>query len=302
VSSKQLRGIYGIPATPFNQDETLDRKGLESVLRFTVESGCQGMAVPIMASEYQSLTDEERRLVVETAVRVVDGRIPVVAGVTGVSNVHAIELARHAEGAGADAVIAMSPFSAPSAPGETERFFQEISRAIGIPVFIQNHLVAGGLGPEALAKICRDNPNVSYIKEETRFAGRQATRTMELAGDACAGIMGGMSCRHLVAEFRRGMCGNMPGSHWGDVVSVVWNKLEEGDEAGARENLTRLQPLLNFELMGGMVAFKEVLVRRGVIASNTVRSPGAHPLDRHDMEELTALLAGIDDLLTWKSG
>ena len=85
-------------------------------------------------------------------------------------------------------------------------------------------------------------------------------------------------------------------------MSAVWNELEAGDEAGAREIHTRLQPLLNFELMGGMVAFKEVLVRRGVIETNVVRSPGANPLDRHDMEELTVLLAGIEDLLTWRPG
>ncbi len=302
MPSKQLRGIFGIPATPFNQDETIDTKSLESVLNFTVESGCHGMAVPIMASEYQSLTDVERKMVVETAVRVVGGRIPVVAGVTGVSNVHAIELARHAEGAGADAVIALPPFSIPPSLGEVERFFHELGDAIGIPVFIQNHMAGYAMGGEALAKICRENPNVSYIKEETRFAGRSATATMELAGDACAGIMGGMSCRFLVSEFRRGECGNMPGSQWGDIVSVIWDKLEEGDEATAREMHTRLLPLLNFELMNGLPAFKEVLVRRGVIATTVIRSPGRNDLDRQDVEELDLLLSEIDDLLTWKLG
>ena len=300
MPSKQFRGIFGIPATPFNQDETIDTRSLESVLSFTVESGCQGMAVPIMASEYQSLTDSERKTVVETAVRVVGGRIPVVAGVTGVSNVHAIELARHAEGAGADAVIALPPFSLPPSLEEVERFFHELDDAVGVPVFIQNHSAGLALNPHTLARICMDNPNVSYIKEETRFAGRTATAAMDLAGDACAGVMGGMSCRFLVSEFRRGECGNMPGSHWGDIVSVIWNKLEEGDEAAAREMHTRLLPLLNFELMNGMPAFKEILVRRGVIATTVIRSPGRNDLDRHDIEELDLLLSEIDDLLTWK--
>ena len=300
MPSKQFRGIFGIPATPFNPDETIDGRSLESVLNFTVDSGCHGVSVPVMASEYQSLTDVERKMIVETAVRVVGGRVPVVAGVTGASNVHAIELARHAEGAGADAVIAMPPFSIPPSLEEVERFFHELGDAVGIPVFIQNHSVGRALDAHTLARICTENPNVSYIKEETRFAGRTATAAMALAGDACAGVMGGMSCRFLVSEFRRGECGNMPGSQWGDVVSVVWNKLEEGDEAAAREIHTRLLPLLNFELMNGMPAFKEVLVRRGVIATGTVRSPGRHDLDRHDMEELDVLLAEIDDLLTWR--
>jgi len=300
VPARQLRGIFGIPATPFNEDETIDLRSLESVLHFTVDCGCHGMAVPIMASEYQSLTDDERRLIVETAVRVVDGRIPIVAGVSGASNIHSIALARHAEGAGADAVIALPPVSLPPSLTEVERFYRELGEAVGVPVFIQNHAAGYPLSGEALAKICRENPNVTYIKEETRFAGRTATRAMELAGDACLGVMGGMSCRFLISEYRRGECGNMPGSHWGDVVSVIWNRLEAGDEASARRMHARLLPLLNFELMNGMPAFKEVLVRRGVIATGTVRSPGRHDLDRHDVEELDVLMAGIDDLLTWR--
>ena len=302
MPAKQFRGIFGIPATPFNEDETIDTRSLESVLNFTVESGCHGMAVPVMASEYQSLTDDERKLIVETAVRVVNGRVPVVAGVSGVSNIHSIALARHAEDAGADAVIALPPFSLPPSPAEVERFFLQLGAAVGIPVFIQNHPAGYPLSAEALARICRARPNVFYIKEETRFAGRTATRAMELAGDACPGVMGGMSCRFLISEYRRGECGNMPGSHWGDVVSVIWNRLEAGDEAGARQMHTRLLPLLNFELMNGMPAFKEVLVRRGVIATATVRSPGRHDLDRHDMEELGILMAEVRDLLTWRPG
>ncbi|SVC94327.1 uncharacterized protein METZ01_LOCUS347181, partial [marine metagenome] len=48
-------------------------------------------------------------------------------------------------------------------------------------------------------------------------------------------------------------------------------------------------------------AFKEVLYRRGVIASPTIRSPGKKHLDKYDMHELDTLLASIDDLMTWKT-
>ena len=110
-SVSQYRGIFGIPATPFNEDETLDVHSLESVLNFSVESGCHGIVMPVMASEYQSLTDVERRKIFDVTTKIVNGRIPTVAGVTGVSNIHSIELAKYAQDAGFDSVITMPPHS-----------------------------------------------------------------------------------------------------------------------------------------------------------------------------------------------
>ena len=58
--------------------------------------------------------------------------------------------------------------------------------------------------------------------------------------------------------------------------------------------------MINFENIYGVAAFKEVLVRRGVIESATIRSPGRVEMDRHDHEELTKLMDGIDDLMMWE--
>jgi dihydrodipicolinate synthase/N-acetylneuraminate lyase len=70
-TSDQYRGIYGIPATPFNEDETLDVRSLESVLDFSVENGCHGIVMPVMASEYQTLTDTERRHIFDLTTKVI---------------------------------------------------------------------------------------------------------------------------------------------------------------------------------------------------------------------------------------
>ena len=300
MAEGQFRGIFAIPATPFHEDESLDRKSLESVLHFTVESGCHGVVMPVMASEYQTLTDAERTMVVETAVRVVAGRVPVVAGVTGVSNPHSIGLAQMAQDAGADAVIAMAPHSRPPRGTEISEFFGQLSRAVSVPVFIQNHTAGGALSAGQLADLCRSFDNVRYVKEETAFPGHVTTRLLELAGDACEGVMGGSSCRNVISEYHRGMCGNMPASHFGDPMSRIWELLDSGQEDEAKEVHRRMLPFLNFEGLYGVAAFKEVLVRRGVIASATARSPGRVTLDAADHAEISTLLAEIDDLLTWK--
>ncbi len=299
--STQYRGIFGIPATPFHEDETLDTRSLESVLNFSVENGCHGIVMPVMASEYQSLTDSERRQVFDITTKVVDSRIPTVAGVTGVSNIHSIELARYAEGSGFDSVIAMPPHSLKPTTSEVLEFFEQLSDAVNIPIWIQNHSLGAPLSAAQLSELCENVENVDYIKEETALAGQLASVLLEQAGDAVKGVMGGMGCKFLVSEFNRGMCGNMPASHFGDIHSRIWNLLEDGDEAGAREIQTRMAPLNNYESLYGQSAFKEILFRRGVIASTTTRSPGRKSLDEYDLAEYDVLLAGIDDLLIWKA-
>ncbi|SVA25363.1 uncharacterized protein METZ01_LOCUS78217, partial [marine metagenome] len=270
-STTQYRGIYGIPATPFNEDETLDVRSLESVLNFSVENGCHGIVMPVMASEYQSLTDEERKTIFEITARVVDSRKPTVAGVTGVSNIHSIELARHAQELGFDSVIAMPPHNIKPSTEEVQTFFEQLSDALEIPIWIQNHSAGAPLTAIQLVELCQNIENVSYVKEETVFAGQLTTSLFKQDGDAVKGVMGGMGCKFLITEYNRGMCGNMPASHYGDIHSIIWNLLEQGDEASAREIHTRMAPLNNFESLYGIRAFKEVLYRRGVIASPTIR-------------------------------
>ena len=73
----KFRGIFGIPVTPFNTDDSLDKKSLEKIIHFTIENGCNGIVMPVMASEYQTLTDLERKTIIEKTVQITNTRIPV---------------------------------------------------------------------------------------------------------------------------------------------------------------------------------------------------------------------------------
>jgi dihydrodipicolinate synthase/N-acetylneuraminate lyase len=300
-SVSQYRGIFGIPATPFNEDETLDVHSLESVLNFSVESGCHGIVMPVMASEYQSLTDVERRKIFDVTTKIVNGRIPTVAGVTGVSNIHSIELAKYAQDAGFDSVITMPPHSLTPSNSENLTYFDQLNAALKIPIWIQNHPAGVSLSAPQVIQICESFENIRYVKQEGPSAAHVATALLEQETYSVEGVMGGAGCKYLIADYNRGMCGNMPASHYGDIHSKIWNLLEQGDEKVAREIHTRMAPLNNFESLYGTRAFKEILYRRGVITSPTVRSPGNKHLDKYDMHELNTLLASIEDLMTWKA-
>ena len=297
LKDSKYRGIFGIPATPFNEDESLDLYSLEKVLDFTLNNGCHGIVMPVMASEYQSLTDEEKKIIFKTTAKIVDNKLPTVAGVTGVSDVHSIELAKYAEDIGFDSVITMPPHSMPPSQYQVKKFFSKINDSINIPIWIQNHPKGHPLSADQLIELCNSFENISLIKEETAYSGQMITNLIR--GDLeknIKSIMGGMGCMHLISEYARGATGNMPASHYGDILSKIWSLLDSGDEKQAIEIHNRMIPLINFEMIYGAPAFKEILVERKIIRSATTRSPGFRSFDKYDFTELKKLMKTIDDL------
>ena len=297
--SKPFRGVFTIPPTPFAEDGSVDVASLRRCVEFSVETGAHGIVAPVNASEFYSLADDERRLVAETVIQAADHRLPVVIGVTGLSPQHAVALAVHAEKNGADAVIAMPPFGRQASMPEIEAYYQALGAAVRIPIFIQDYGPPGTpMSPEFMARLAREIEHVDYIKEETIPPGHAVTAVLKAAGDACKGVMGGMGGRYLIDEHRRGACGAMPACHTNDILVRLWDLLEARRERQARDLFNRLLPLLNLEFIFGVAMYKEVLFRRGIIASTTMRIPARRTLDEYDHQELDAVLADMADLFT----
>ncbi|MGE3913578.1 MAG: dihydrodipicolinate synthase family protein, partial [Chloroflexota bacterium] len=113
-----FRGIFAIPVTPFTPDGDLDIPSLRRCVEFCIVAGAGGVVAPVNASEFFTLTETERKTVVETIVEQTSGRVPVVAGVSGSSTQVAVEMAALAGMAGADSVMAMPPFVRHPGPDE----------------------------------------------------------------------------------------------------------------------------------------------------------------------------------------
>ena len=90
----------------------------------------------------------------------------------------------------------------------------------------------------------------------------------------------------------------MPACQATDVHVAIWNALDAGNEAEARRLFYRLLPLLNIEAAFGVALYKEVLCRRGVIATPTLRGRVSSPLDSFDHQELDAIWRDVSDLFT----
>lgn len=294
----QFRGVFTIPVTPFDETGELDTESLRRCVQFCLEAGAHGLVVPVNASEFTSLTDDERKRVAEVVVETTERRIPVVIGVSGVSAQHAAQFARHARQIGADAVIAMPPYARKASPEEIVDYFRAVAGAAELPVFIQNYSPPLGtpLSAAFMVRLVEEIDGIEYVKEETLPAGHVMSEVFRLAGPRLKGVMGGMAGRFLLDEFRRGACGTMPACEVTDVHVALWNALEAGEEERARAIYNRLLPLLNIEWLYGAAVYKEVLRRRGVIASAMLRGPGLHRLDASDQQELDAILADVSAL------
>ena len=300
MATDQFRGIYTIPVTPFDDSGAIDEPSLRRCLEFCVDAGAQGVVAPVNASEFFTLSDDERNLVVRTMVQVVDHAVPVVAGVTGVSPQHATRLARQAEEAGCDALVAMPPPGRQKSPDDISEYYQTMAQAVAIPIFLQNYGGPGGtaMSPELVARLVCEVEHLDYVKEETVPPGPMMTAILHLAGESCKGIMGGHGCAYLVEEHRRGSCGTMPACEVTDAVVHLWNLLDSGQEEEARSVFNRLLPLFNIERLYGTAAYKTILHRRGVIDSPYMRIPRRRGLDDYVLHELALALRRIDDLLT----
>jgi 4-hydroxy-tetrahydrodipicolinate synthase len=297
--SKPWKGIFVIVVTPFTASHELDEQSLRKEVQFCIEAGAAGLVGPANASEFPLLSDDERRRWLEIVVGETAGQVPVVAATTSGHALPAIELSRFAERIGANGIMAMPPHIAHFDATGCYDYYARLSAALRIPICIQNYIPPIGtpMSPELLARMCRELPQVEYIKEETLPEPRQLGITVEVAGDACKGVFGGQGGIYLIDEFRRGAIGNMPACQATDVQVRMWSLLEAGDEDGARKLFNQILPLINYERLYGVAVYKEVLYRRGIFATRVSRYPGAE-LDDHDRREIDAIWRGVEPLFT----
>ncbi|MBV9538061.1 MAG: dihydrodipicolinate synthase family protein [Acidisphaera sp.] len=295
-----FRGVFVIVPTPFNENLSLDVEGLRAIVRFCLDCGAHGLVAPANASEQPWLSDEERRTVMRTVVSETAGRATVVAGVTAPQKLMAAALAREAEQAGADMLMAMPPNMSRATDAEILDYYSAIDEAGALPIVVQNWVGPGGTPMPArlVAELVRTLPDVRYVKEETEFASSTMTAIAEAAGSALEGMMGGKAGRHLLDEHRRGACGTMPACEVTDAHVALWAALDAGDRPRAREIYKQLLPLLMFETGYGTAVYKEVLRRRGVIRCSAIRQTGGKSLDAHAMADLGEILDDMRPLLS----
>jgi 4-hydroxy-tetrahydrodipicolinate synthase len=137
TAKTNFRGSFTALVTPFKGD-AVDQGAFRDLVEWQIAEGTNGLVPVGTTGESPTLSHDEHKHVVEWCIDQAKGRVPVIAGAGSNSTREAIELSRHAEEAGADAVLVVTPYyNKPTQEGLFQHF-KAINDAIGIPIMIYN--------------------------------------------------------------------------------------------------------------------------------------------------------------------
>ena len=258
-------------ATPFTESKAVDYDDLAREVGFLERCGVHGMVWPQLASEYVTLTKEERLRGMEVIAKAaVKRKAVLVFGVQGPNLETAMEYLRKAEELGPDALIAIPPTEATSIE-DFGRYYSTLAEATRKPIFVQTTGGAKGITPGTgfLIALAGKHPNLGYIKEE---AEPVIARMTALAGarPAIRSVFSGQAGKGMLYEWRLGMDGTMPGSPYSDVYVAIWDAWQSGDKARARHIFSQLLLLINLDqVIPGVRQY--AMKRRGVFKTTESR-------------------------------
>ena len=301
--SKPFRGIFAIQQTPFDAADILMWADFEREADAIARSGAHGFVWPVMASEFTVISAAERVQGMKLAVETIAGRIPVIIGVADTSTAGAVQFAREAATCGADGIIAMPPWATKfSQPAFFEDYYRALAAAANLPVIVQNAdaPLGSSLAARLVVELCGKIPLLQYVKEEKNPQGHSVSELIGLGAGVLKGVFSGASALYLFSEYKRGVCGNMPGCVIPDVDAQIWNLLEAGKDEDARHVLAAKAAFENcLTSMGGFGVRKEVLRRRAILTTGTAsRSTGPLALDRVDQAELDYAMSLVAPFFT----
>jgi 4-hydroxy-tetrahydrodipicolinate synthase len=293
----QLEGVYSVLPTPFQSNGDVDEESLRRVIDLFIAAGVNGVTALGVTGEVARLDDSERRRVLEVVVDHVGGRIGVVAGTTAEGTRVCIQHSRHAQQTGATAVMVSPPRMAKLNSDAVVRHYKALADAVDIEIVVQDYPPISGFAmePSLLARIARDIPRARTIKLEDPPTPFKTSRILEAAAATPVRIFGGLGGVFLLEELLAGATGAMTGFAFPEILVRIVSQFRAGKIDEAADTFYRAVPLMRFEFQEGigMAIRKEVLHRRGALASPATRPPAAS-LDAATREALDRVMKWVD--------
>lgn len=288
-----LRGILPALVTPFTPEGELDEDALRALLRRLLPH-VDGVVPGGTTGEFTSLSDAERRRVIEVTLEEAGGRVPVVAGTGCASTRDTVALTRFAKEAGAEAALVVSPFYLRPTFAELYEHYETVD-AVGLPILLYNIPQCTGSHlrwwtAEGLAHL----ENVVGIKDSSGDVGF-GMALFEKVGDRMA-----ILCGHdeiVLAALAAGADGAILAS--ANLIPEAWREVEaavrRGDLAAARARQAEVQKVARIVVRKGPCqAVKEGLRMQGLEVGDS-----RHPMmpgdafEREDREELRLQLEAL---------
>jgi 4-hydroxy-tetrahydrodipicolinate synthase len=237
-----FKGSLTALVTPF-RDQKVDEAAFRDLVAWQIEQGSHGLVPVGTTGESPTLTHDEHRAVVRMCIEEAGGRVPVIAGAGSNSTIEAVDLARHAERAGADAVLVVTPYYNKPTQEGLYQHFKAVNDAVGIPIIIYNIPPRSvvDMSVETMARLA-ELPNIAGVKDATGNVARVSLQRAamgpgfnQLSGEDMTALAfnaaGGDGCISVTANVAPRLCADLQ------------NATLAGDFALAREIQDRLIPL-----------------------------------------------------------
>lgn len=259
--------------TPMQADGSLDEVAYARLIDWQIAQGTQGIVPVGTTGESPTLTHDEHKRVVELAVAGAHGRVPVMAGAGSNATAEAVALARHAQKAGADGVLVVTPYYNKPTQEGLFRHYQAIAEAIEIPVVIYN--IPGrsviDMSVETMARLAQIK-NIVGVKDATANLSRPlhiaracGEKFIQLSGEDHTALAylatGGHGCISVTANVAPKLCAQM---------HAAWNRGDLKEAMAIQMRLLPLHDAMFIESNPGPVKYAASLLGFG---ANTVRLP-----------------------------
>ena len=273
MSDTLFTGSITALITPMNRDGSLDFTSFENLVNWQIEEGTSALCAMGTTGESPTLSHSEHHAVVERTIKVSGGRVPVIAGAGSNSTSEAIDLAKHAEQAGASAVLVVTPYYNKPTQEGLYRHFMAIADAISIPLVLYN--IPGrsvvDINVETMARLAK-HANIIGVKDATANLLRplQVRRAVtkrfnQLSGEDGTAVAflgaGGDGCISVTSNVAPSLCA---------AVQKAWQEGRAADAIAAQDKLLPLHDALFCESNPGPVKYAASLLG---LAGETTRLP-----------------------------
>jgi 4-hydroxy-tetrahydrodipicolinate synthase len=261
---RRFRGSLTALVTPF-RDGALDEEAFRAHVSWQIENGTQGLVPVGTTGESPTLSHDEHKRVVEWCVNEAKGRVPVIAGAGSNNTAEAIDLAKHAEEAGADALLVVTPYYNKPTQEGLYQHFKAVNDAVGIPIFIYN-IPPRSVVDMSVATMARlyELKNIVGVKDATANLTRPLHTTracgadfIQLSGEDHTALSfnaaGGHGCISVTANVAPRLCAEM---------HQAWRAGRIGEAMAIQDRLVPLHDAMFCETSPGPVKYAASLLAK----------------------------------------
>ena len=291
---KQIEGIIPAVVTPFDENEDVDEGGFRKIINYLIDNGVHGLFPVGSQGEFFSLTNEEKKRLMDIAVEEARGRVFVMPNTGAITTRESIELTQYAEKAGADCVSVITPFFISPDQEELYHHIKDICQSVKIPVLCYNNPGRTGgvaLTPATLARLAEEVPNFAGIKDSSGDLTLVA-EMIRLCPPHFKVIMGRDSLIYGALTYGAAGAIAATANVAPKLIVGIYRAVREGDFNKAKEYQRELAPLRTaFGLGSFPVVVKEALTMMGLPAGRC-RKP-IQPLNTEKRAQLRDILVDM---------